>query len=94
MAKFFSANKSFVDYITMLGFKHTEVKSQKKYYVNEKGNQIKIDYETRIITFLDKSGYNVDFSTNFTNEQIDKFSIREDIFDILNMFNNQKHNTE
>lgn len=79
MTKFFSANKSFVDYITMLGFKHTEVDSQKKYYVNEKGNQIKIDYETGIITLLNKNGYSVDFSNTFTNEQIDKFSIREDI---------------
>ena len=78
MAKFFTANKSFVNYITMLGFKHKEVNSEKKYYVNTKGNQIKIDYETGIITLLNKYGNSVDFSNTFTNEQIDKFADRED----------------
>ena len=78
MAKFFTANKSFINYITMLGFKRKEVNSEKKYYVNTKGNQIKIDYETGIITLLNKYGNSVDFSNTFTNEQIDKFADRED----------------
>ena len=51
---------------------------KKKYYVNKKGNQIKIDYQTGIITLLNKYGTSVDFSNTFTNEQIDKFTDRED----------------
>lgn len=78
MAKFFSADKSFVDYITMIGFQFKETDSEKKYYVNKKGNQIKIDYHTGIITLLNKYGTSVDFSNTFTNEQIDKFADRED----------------
>ena len=77
MAKFFSANKSFVDYITMLGFKNREADSEERYYVNEKGNQIKIHYQTGLITLLNNTGHIVDFSSTFTNEQIDKFSIKE-----------------
>lgn len=77
MATFFSANKSFVDYLTILGFQFKETDSEKKYYVNPKGNQVKIDYETQIITLLNKYGHVVDFSNTFTNEQIDRFSERE-----------------
>ena len=77
MAKFFSANKSFVDYITMMGFQFKEVDSEKKYYVNKKGKQIRIDYETGIISFLNEYGNVVDFSNTFSNEQIDKFSRKE-----------------
>jgi len=79
MAKFFEADKAFVDYITMMGFQFKETDTEKKYYVNKKGNQIKIDFNSKIITLLDKGGYVVDSSDTFTNEQIDKFSIREDI---------------
>lgn len=78
MAKFFSADKSFVDYITMTGFQFKETDSEKKYYVNKHGKQIRIDFNSKLITLLDKKGYVVDFSSTFTNEQIDKFSVRED----------------
>lgn len=78
MTKFFTANKAFVNYITMLQFEHKEVKSEKKYYVNTKGNQIKIDYQTGIITLLNKYGNSVDSSNTFTNIQIAKFADRED----------------
>ena len=78
MAKFFSADKSFVDYITMIGFQFRETDSEKKYYVNKHGKQIRIDFESGDITLLDRRGYVVDFSNHFTNEQIDKFSVREE----------------
>ena len=78
MAKFFVADKSFIDYITILGFVQREVDSKKKYYVNSRGKQIKIDYSTGIITLMNSQGYEVDFSDTFTNEQIEKFSVRED----------------
>lgn len=78
MAKFFTADKSFIDYITILGFVHREVDSEKKYYVNSKGKQIKIDYSNGLITLMNKNGNTIDYSSTFTNEQIDKFSVRED----------------
>ena len=78
MAKFFTADKSFIDYITIIGFVHREVDSEKKYYVNSKGKQIKIDYSNGLITLMNKNGNTVDYSSTFTNEQIDKFSVRED----------------
>ena len=78
MAKFFTADKSFIDYITILGFVHREVDSEKKYYVNSKGKQIKINYSKGLITLMNKNGNTIDYSSTFTNEQIDKFSVRED----------------
>ena len=78
MVKFFTADKSFIDYITILGFVHREADSEKKYYVNSKGKQIKIDSSNGLISLIDKHGNTVDYSTTFTNEQIDNFSVRED----------------
>jgi hypothetical protein len=78
MAKFFTAEKSFIDYITMMGFQFKETDTEKKYYVNKKGNQIKVDFNSKIITLIDRNGFTVDFSETFTNEQIDKFADRED----------------
>lgn len=70
----FEANKSFVDYITMMGFQKRQVDSEKEYYSNENGNQIKIDNSTKIISLMNKNGHTVDFATVFSNEQIDTFS--------------------
>lgn len=77
MAKFFQADKSFIDYITMMGFQFKETDSDKKYYVNDKGNQIRVDLESKLITLLDNKGYVVSYSSQYSNEEIDKFSIRE-----------------
>ncbi len=77
MAKFFQANKSFVDYITMMGFQLKENDSDKKYYINEKGNQIRIDFQTNLITLLDSKGYVISYSTQYSNEEINKFLTRE-----------------
>lgn len=77
MAKFFEANKSFVDYITMIGFEKKHVDSEKDYYVNFKGNQIRIDYSINEIALINKHGDLIDYSTTFSIEQIDNFSVRE-----------------
>lgn len=70
----FEANKSFVDYITMMGFQKRQVDSEKEYYSNENGNQIKINNSTKIISLMNKNGHTVDFATVFSSEQIDTFS--------------------
>lgn len=70
----FQADKSFVNYITMIGFQRRQVDSDKEYYTNNLGNQIKIDNETGLISLLNKKGNTVDFANVFTNVQIDEFS--------------------
>ena len=74
MAVTFKVGKSFIDFISINGFEQKQVDSEKHYYVNSKGNQIKIDNEKSIITLLNKYGNVVDFSSTFNNEQIEKFA--------------------
>lgn len=74
MSKFFKANKSFEDYIKAIGFQHVNVDSDNKYFTNDKGNQIKIDSETGIISLLNNKGYVVDYSSTYSNKQIDNFA--------------------
>ena len=56
MAVTFKVGKSFIDFISINGFEQKQVDSEKHYYVNSKGNQIKIDNEKGIITLLNKYG--------------------------------------
>lgn len=74
MAKKFSLGKSFIDYITMIGFKEKETSTDKKYYVDSKGKQIRLDYDSKEIAFLDNHGNLVESSSSFTIEEVDKFS--------------------
>ena len=74
MAVTFKVGKSFIDFISINGFEQKQVDSEKHYYVNSKGNQIKIDNEKSIITLLNKYGNVVDSSSTFNNEQIEKFA--------------------
>lgn len=78
MAKVFRADKSFEDYVQMIGFKHKHVDSESKYYVNHRGNQIVVEGQYGQIRFVNKYGYTVDTAHSFTSEQVDKFSKRED----------------
>lgn len=71
---FFNTNNTFEEYLKSNGFQHRHVDSECKYYVNEKGNQVKLNYEVGIITLLNKNGYVIDYSSTFTKTQIDKFS--------------------
>lgn len=74
MSKFFKVNKSFEEYLKANGFKHRNVDSDSKYFSNDKGNQVKINFETGIITLLNSKGYVVDYSSTYSNKQIDKFA--------------------
>lgn len=75
MAKIFKADKSFVDYITMMGFQFKEVDSEKKYYVNKEGNQFRIDYNKGEIALLDNKGKLVDSFTEISSDEINCFAV-------------------
>lgn len=74
MNKRFITDRKFVNYIKQLGFQHHVAESDKKYYTNSLGNQIKIDYDNGIITLLNAKGNVVDYSSSFTDTQINKFA--------------------
>jgi len=74
--RYFKANKALTDYIRKAGFKHHYTNSREQYYTNKEGNQIRIDYKSGIITFLDSKGYSIEYSTVFTSSQIDNFAMK------------------
>lgn len=75
MAKniFFKADKHLIDYLILNDFERRQVASQKKYYSNKDGKQISVNFESGIITLLDKKGNTVNFANNFGKDQIDLF---------------------
>lgn len=75
--KTFKANDTFVEFIKGLGFQYRHVDSEKQYYVNQRGNQIKIDRDTGIITLLNSRGYVVDYSNVYTSKQISEFAEKD-----------------
>ena len=71
----FKADKSFQDYILMIGFIRRPTSSKnKEYYSNKEGNQIKISIPTNTISLLDKQGNLVKSSKEFSDEEINNFS--------------------
>lgn len=75
MAKkiFFKADKHLIDYLTLNDFERRQVASHKKYYSNKDGKQVSVDFESGIITLLDKKGNTINFANNFGKDQIDLF---------------------
>lgn len=60
------------EYLTTIGYKQTEVKSQKKYYVNKKGNQVRVG---KGITLLDNRGFEVSYYDNeIKSSDLEEFS--------------------
>lgn len=53
----FSAGNKLKDYIEMIGYSQTQVKSSKKYFVNKQGKQIRIDEYTGYIAFINNRGF-------------------------------------
>lgn len=78
MAKVFRADKSFVNYIQMIGFQRKHIERECSYYVNHRGNQIVIESNYGQIRFVNKYGYTIDKAHSFTSRQIDAFSKRYD----------------
>lgn len=56
MAVEFKANNDLINYLVLLGFQPREVKSDKKYFVNKKGNQFRIDEQSGEIAILNQHG--------------------------------------
>lgn len=75
----FKADKSLIDYLTIKGFKRVQINSDKEYYVNEKGFQIKIDNDTKIIYLLDEKGHTVAYATVFFSDRLNKFMEKGDL---------------
>lgn len=46
-------------FLNLIGFEKRQVASEKVYFSNEKGNQIKIDKEENSIIFIDRYGFTV-----------------------------------
>ena len=59
------------NYLVNIGFLPTEVKSEKKYFVNNKGSQIRIGSD---VTFLDKYGNVVEKNKQLVIEKVEEFS--------------------
>ena len=75
MGKFYRANKELGEYLVELGLTfHDREESDVKYYTDHtSGKQVKINTENRLVTFLDSQGEPVDYSSSFTDNQINKF---------------------
>ena len=59
------------NYLVNMGFLPTEVKSEKKYFVNNKGSQMRIGSD---VTFLDKYGNVVEKNKQLVIEKVEEFS--------------------
>ena len=71
----FKADKSFQDYILMIGFIRRQTKSNsKEYYSNKEGNQIKINTILNTISLMDNKGSTLKSGKELTSEEIDNFS--------------------
>ena len=78
MATLFKADEAFTKYVQMIGFEHKHMDSEKQYFVNKRGNQIRVDVDGGEIAFINRYGNVVDKAHSFTSKQVDEFSKRED----------------
>ena len=71
----FKADKSFQDYILMIGFIKRPTKSNsKEYYSNKEGNQIKINTTLNTVSLMVKKCNTLKSGKEFTSEEMDNFS--------------------
>lgn len=68
----FIANESLINFLTNIGYQQKEVKSEKKYFVNKNGSQVRIGNDG--IALIDKSGYLVSKKKTVDNAVIESFS--------------------
>ena len=71
----FSADESFVNFLINIGYQQKEVKSEKKYFVNKNGSQIRIGRNE--IALIDKGGYLISKRKTVDSKDIEAFSNRE-----------------
>lgn len=73
----FFADRGFEEYLRAIGYKNVQATSRKIYLVNGLGKQVKIDPDNDTITLLNKRGFVVDKSDEFTISRIINFSQNE-----------------
>lgn len=69
----FIANKTLTNFLPMAGFKRQRVDSDKLYYTNKKGSQIKIDLHSKKIFFMNSKGETVKEVFKTTDEELLNF---------------------
>ena len=76
MSVAFTADSGFVNYIQIQGFikRQGEPDSEKEYYSNNIGAQIKINTKTKMISFLNANGYVLGDGILVHTEHIDYFA--------------------
>jgi hypothetical protein len=75
MGTFYRANQELKDYLISNGFVfHDRSDADTQYFTHsESGNQVKLEHRRKYVTLLDREGYIVDKSNNFTDNQIQSF---------------------
>lgn len=75
MSKFYVANIDLFEYLVELGLTfHNREDEDVKYFTDHStGKQIKLNYGNNLVVFIDANGRTVEFSSAYTNNQIDTF---------------------
>ena len=75
MGRFYTANRELSKYLLGLGleFHDRECEDFKYYTQHETGNQVKLDLKDNLVTLLDAKGGVVDYSSSYTDSQINTF---------------------
>jgi hypothetical protein len=75
MGKFYSANDELKNYLVEIGLEfHDRGESGVSYFTAPfSGKQVKINNEIKLVSFLDNTGIEIDSSSCFTDNQIEKF---------------------
>lgn len=79
MAKEFKAEKSLVNYLSILGFNLKETQTESMYFVHKSGRQVRVNEENQSIAFLNPQGYKIKEVSSVTTDLLHKFSKGEDI---------------
>jgi hypothetical protein len=75
MSKFYVANIDLFEYLVELGLTfHDREDEDVKYFTDHlTGKQIKLNYRNNLVVFIGANGRTVEFSSAYTNNQIDTF---------------------
>lgn len=75
----YTSNQLLIDFLLSNGYKHVHNDSDKKYYVNSYGNQIRIDYSYKLVALINKHGYVVEEVSYVTEDRLLEFSVSDNI---------------
>lgn len=69
----FIANKTLINFLPMAGFKRQRVDSDRLYFTNKDGNQIKVDLRSKDIFFINSKGFTIKETSVTTDEELLNF---------------------